>query len=62
MHDVCVCVCVFVNVFTHRHQSEDSVDDPDSYSGVDWLTDTSPSEDSRRVIKDLEDKTSIDFL
>lgn len=45
-----------VNVATHRHQSEDCVDDSDSYGGVDWLTDTSPSEDSRRVIKDLEDK------
>lgn len=50
-----------VHVATHRHQSKDCVDDPDSYSGVDWLTDTSPTEDIRRVIKDLEDKTSTGF-
>lgn len=48
-----------MNVSTHRHQSEDCVNDSDSYSGKDWLADTSPSEDSRGVIKDLEDKTII---
>lgn len=65
-----VCVCVFrrnvcvvhINAATHRHQSEDCVDGPDSYSGVDWLTDASPSEDRRRVIKNLEDKTGGDLL
>lgn len=50
------CISMHVNVSTHRHQSEDCVNDSDSYRGVDWLTDTSPSEDSRGVIKDLKEK------
>lgn len=63
---ICVCVCVFFvcmhrNNATHRQHSKDCVDGPDSYCGVDRLTDASSSKDSRRVIKDLEDKTSTDF-
>lgn len=46
MYNVCVA--------THRHHSEYCVDDPNPYGGIDRLTDTSLSEDSRRVIKDLE--------
>lgn len=45
-----------INEITHRHQSEDCIDDSDSYSGVDWLIDTHPGKDVGRVIKDLEDK------
>lgn len=63
---ICVraCVCALVSefpifVFTHRHHCEDCVNDSNSYSGVDWLSNTSCRKDSRRVIKYLEDKTSI---
>lgn len=56
-------LCVFcIHIATHRHHSEDHVDDPDSYSGINWMTDTSSREDSRRVVKDLKEKTSKGFL
>lgn len=57
-HGVMSLLCVLICKMgaTYRHQSEDCVDDPNSYSGVDWLTDTSPNKYRRRVIKDLEHK------
>lgn len=50
-----------ISVATHRHQSEDRVDDSDSYGGVDRLGHTSASEDIRGVVKDLGGRTSTDF-
>lgn len=53
---VCVCAYVGVCVATHRHESEDGVDDADSYGGIDGLADTSSGEDRGGVIKDLWDQ------
>lgn len=58
----CKFMCVCIHIATHRHHSEDHVDDPDSYSGINWMTDTSSREDSGRVVKDLKEKTSKGFL
>lgn len=59
---VCTSVCFARKVATHRQHSEDCVDGPDSYSGIDRLSDTSPSKDTRRVVKDLKDQTSTNFV
>lgn len=56
-----VCLRVRLSVATHRHQSEDRVDDSDSYGGVDRLGHTGASEDIRGVVKDLGGSTSTDF-
>lgn len=38
---------------THRHQSEDGVDDADADGGIDGLTDAGLGEDCRGVVKNL---------
>lgn len=54
-----ICVHLYSTVreeATHRHQGEDGVDGPNSYSGVDRLADTSSLKYIRGVIKNLKDK------
>lgn len=61
--NICVSICAFcTHLATHRHQSEDCVDDPDSYGGVNWMSDTSSSEDISGIVKDLKEKTSAIFV
>ncbi len=50
------------NSATYRHHCEDCVDDPNSYSSVDWLSNISPHEDGRRVIEDLEKEAQISSM
>lgn len=58
----CKCLgALHLHVATYRHHCENGVDDPDSYGGIDWLSNTSQSKDRCRVIKDLKDKTNNYF-